>query len=556
MQYRHHEPSSEEPRLRELQGTRSIPSSVRPEVARTGQRRWLRCSTRTALGALLRVSLTVLLTRPATAAPAAVPTPAIPTAAAARPAPPYQAGSTTFCVVDNKRGFDEAGGVSGGRRLLVVEAWYPIDAAVAERQPLSKYGDYFAGDRELLERTQRALLRRSGVAEAAVESHLELARAQFDLLRGSHRNAPLARSSKPFPLVIYSHGTLQQRFSNDVLAEELARNGYVVLAPEHTGNDSLAPLGTFCAAELARNGVKPAALAQSANFDAARGEYAGQRLEPFFLTNASSPQEGSLSPAEVALTLDRVGDYRAVLDAARRRYRGRVLVRPRSVGLVGYSRGAMHGLVGAELLPEIGASALIVGGTPLAFYARDAQAAPINAALARASRGKRRVLDRLTKPLLEIIGGEDSRRKGTSDVAATIGVYPKPTAQDPSPLVTHGLAQLEDGVFGALVKIDRLEHADLVDDPFVVAYRAPEGEKRAGAFDPATAYVSRPLAERQAIRDHFVLALFNRFIAPRASRSRRAAAQREPLPNPFSEKGVLVEINVPTAPTAQNRNPE
>jgi hypothetical protein len=153
------------------------------------------------------------------------------------------------------------------------------------------------------------------------------------------------------------------------------------------------------------------------------------------------------------------------------------------------------------------------------------------------------VLDRLTKPLLEIIGGEDSRRKGTSDVAATIGVYPKPTAQDPSPLVTHGLAQLEDGVFGALVKIDRLEHADLVDDPFVVAYRAPEGEKRA-------------LAERQAIRDHFVLALFNRFIAPRASRSRRAAAQREPLPNPFSEKGVLVEINVPTAPTAQNRNPE
>lgn len=470
-----------------------------------------------------------------------------------RPAPRYQAGSTTFCVVDSKRGFDAAGGLSGGRRLLVVEAWYPIDLAVAERQPLSKYGDYFAGDRALLERTQRALLRRSGVAEAALEPYLELARAQFDLVRGSHRDAPMARSTRPFPLVIYSHGTLQQRFSNDTLAEELARSGYVVLAPEHTGDDSLAPLGTYCAAELARRGVKPASLAHSPNFDAEHGDYAGQPLEPYFLMDEARPREGTLHPAEVALTLDRVADYRAVLHAARRRYRGRVLVRPRSVGLVGYSRGAMHGLVGAELLPEIGASALLVGGTPLALYARDAQAAPINAALARATRGKRRVLDRLTKPVLEIIGSEDTLRKGTSELAAQLGAYPRPSAANPSPLVTHGQAQLDEGVFGALVTVERLEHADLVDDPFVVAYQAPEGEKRAGAFDPAATYVSRPLAERQAIRDHFVLALFERFIARRAPRSRSGAAQGEPFANPFSERGVQLETSLSSAPGAQNR---
>jgi dienelactone hydrolase len=520
------------------------------------QRHWLTRAALTLLGASSLLSSAVASAEPAVAAPAvpapspAEKTPTVP--AAPRPAHRYEAGSTTFCVVDNKRGFDEAGGVSGGRRVIVVEAWYPIDPAVAERQPLGKYGDYFGGDRELLERTQRTLMQRSGLAAAAIESNLEIARAQFDLVRGSHRNAPLARSNKPFPLVLYSHGTLQQRFSNDSLAEKLARNGYVVLAPEHTGNDSLAPLGTFCAAELARSGVKPASLASNPNFDAARGEYAGQRLEPFFVTNKARPEEGTISPAEVALTLDRVGDYRAVLDAARRRYRGRVLVRPRSVGLIGYSRGAMHGLVGAELLPEIGASALLVGGTPLAFYARDAQAAPINAALARASRGKRRVLDHLTKPVLEIIGGEDSRRKSTSDVAATIGVYPKPTAENPSPMVAHDLAQLDEGVFGAMIKVARLEHADLVDDPFVVAYRAPEGEKRPGAFDPAVPYVSRPLAERQAIRDHFILALFDRFIAPRAARSRNDAAQREPLPNPFSENGVLVETNLPGSQTARN----
>jgi hypothetical protein len=219
---------------------------------------------------------------------------------------------------------------------------------------------------------------------------------------------------------------------------------------------------------------------------------------------------------------------------------------------VGYSRGAVHGLVGAELLPEIGASALLVGGTPLAFYARDAQAAPINAALARASRGRRRVLDRLTKPVLQIIGAEDSRRKSTSELAASMGVYPPPTAANPNPLVAHELAQLEEGVFGALVTVERLEHADLVDDPFVVASRAPEAEKRSGAFDPATAYVSRPLAERQAIRDHFVLAVLDRFIGKRTARPRNEAAQREPLANPFSENGVQLETNLPGAPTARN----
>lgn len=547
MQERHDEPSSRESRLMVLHDEPGQRAQHRP--AASPLRRRLLGAARPLRSAIVRIGTTALLSLAVFLLQMSLAGAAEPTR---RPAPRYQAGSTTFCVVDNERGFDEAGGIYGGRRLLVVEAWYPIDPAVAERQPLSKYGDYFAGDRELLERTQRALLRRSGVAEAELEPHLELARAQFDLVRGSHRNAPLARSSRPFPLVIYSHGALQQRFSNDTLAEELARNGYVVLAPEHTGNDSLAPLGAFCATELARPGVKPAALAQSLNFDPARGEYAGQHLEPFFLADEAQPRAGTIHPQEVALTLDRVADYRAVLDAARRRYRGRVRVRPRSVGLVGYSRGAMHGLVGAELLPEIGASALLVGGTPLAFYARDAQAGPINASLARASRGKRRVLDRLTKPVLELIGAEDTRRKSTSELAARIGVYPQPTAANPSPLVTHGLAQLDEGVFGALVTVQRLEHADLVDDPFVVAYRAPEGQKRPGAFDPSAAYVSRPLSERQAIRDHFVLALLDRFIAPRAARVRNDAAQREPFANPFSESGVLLETNLPSAPTAQN----
>jgi len=469
-----------------------------------------------------------------------------PGVAAAPTSARYAAGSTTFCVVDPSRGFDEAGGVREGQRLLVVEAWYPVDPqAVTGRAP-SQFGDYFAGDRELLLRTERALLSRSGIAGAALEANLELAKVQFDVPRGSHRNATLARGDQAFPLVIYSHGTLQQRFSNDALAEKLAQNGYIVLAPEHTGNDALAPLGTFCKPELARPGVTPASLAENPNFDAAHGDYSGQRLEPFFVVGSPRPESGTISPVEVALTLDRVADYRAVLQAARQRYGGRVALGSGSVGLVGYSRGAMHGLVGAELLPEIGASVSIVGGTPLGFYARDAQAAPINSALSKASRGKRRVLDHLTKPVLEIIGAEDTRRKATSDVAASIGVYPTPSASNPSPIVKDSLARLGPNVFGALVRVNDLEHGDLVDDPFVIAYRAPAGQKRPGAFDPKLSYTSRPVAERQAIRDYFVLALLERFIRPGAARPAPVTA----LPNPFAARGVQVELRASKAAPA------
>ena len=60
--------------------------------------------------------------------------------------------------------------------------------------------------------------------------------------------------------------------------------------------------------------------------------------------------------------------------------------------------------------------------------------------------------------------------------------------------------------FGALVSIADIDHFDLVDDPFVVAYRAEGGTTRPGAFDASKQYVLRPLSERQQIRDHFVVA--------------------------------------------------
>jgi dienelactone hydrolase len=455
----------------------------------------------------------------------------------------FEAGSTTFCVLDPSRGFDDAAGVTDGQRLVIVEAWYPIEPRATRHHPQATFADYFARDRELMLRTERTLLSRSGFAEEVIVQNLVIAEQVFDTPRGSFRDAPLSRHGGPFPVVLYSHGTLQQRFTNDSLAESLAREGYIVLAPEHTGNDALAPLGQFCPGELAAPGVVGEALLADPDYDSARGEYSGDRLEPFFLVGDPDPTSGTINPVEVAVTLDRVGDYRAVLADARTRFHGRALIEAGRVGLIGYSRGAMHGLVGAEVLAEIGASVAFVGGTPLAFYERDAQAAPINAALEQATGGARNVLDRVTKPVLEIIGGEDTRRKATTDIAAAIGVYPAPTADNPSPIVADGFARLRDS-FGVLVRVSAIEHFDFVDDPFVVAYRAPGGATRAGGFDPTTTYVSRAVSERAAIRDHFVRELFERFLPPPGASRVPSAA---PVDNPFDSLGVDVEVHQ-TAP--------
>ncbi len=454
--------------------------------------------------------------------------------------PQYVAGSKTLCVVDDSRGFDETGGIIDGKRLILVEAWYPADPKAARGQALARFGDYFAGDRELLLRTERALLTTSGFAPAVVEANMLLAPAQFDVERGSYRDLPLARRGGPFPVIVYSHGTLQQRFTNDSMAENLARRGYIVLAPEHTGNDALAALGAYCPEELAEPGVKPSGLDANPAFDAARGEYRGQTFDPFFLLGNPEPATGTINPKEVALTLDRVGDYRATLDAARRHFGRRANIQRGKVGLIGYSRGGMHGLVGAELLPEIGASVSFVGGTPLLFYTRDEQAAPINDALSRASRGRRDELSRLTKPVLELIGGEDSRRKASTDVAAAIGVYPTPSQANPSPIVQDTFDNL-DRTFGVLVQVSNIDHFDLVDDPFVIAYRARGGITRTGAFDPTKTYVTREVAERQAIRDHFVIEMFDRFIAKAAGRKGPGGGFK----NPFAGQGVTEEVNAP-----------
>ncbi len=104
---------------------------------------------------------------------------------------PYRVGRQTFAYVDFER----------ENRLLVMDAWYPVDAADVGDEPLSFYDLVFT----------------------TLDSEVAL-------------NAPPVSSDGPFPLVVFSHGSQGIRFQSFFLTEALASHGFIVVAPDHQGN--------------------------------------------------------------------------------------------------------------------------------------------------------------------------------------------------------------------------------------------------------------------------------------------------------------------------------
>ncbi|NNF16614.1 MAG: alpha/beta fold hydrolase [Gammaproteobacteria bacterium] len=104
---------------------------------------------------------------------------------------PYRVGRTTLSYIDGDR--DD--------RPVVMDVWYPVDAADAAGVAPSTYDLVFA----------------------ALESPVALA-------------TPAVSQNGPFPLLLFSHGNLGIRFQSFFLTEALASHGYIVVAPDHAGN--------------------------------------------------------------------------------------------------------------------------------------------------------------------------------------------------------------------------------------------------------------------------------------------------------------------------------
>ena len=114
--------------------------------------------------------------------------------------------------------------LSAGERSLQVEVWYPADAtaapAAAQGHPIAEFVPEGA-DRVAFE----GLLAKLSPA-GQIGTRLQTSSAL---------DGPLAAGG-PFPLLVFSHCHSCTRFSAFSVAEHLASHGFIVAAPDHTGN--------------------------------------------------------------------------------------------------------------------------------------------------------------------------------------------------------------------------------------------------------------------------------------------------------------------------------
>ena len=118
--------------------------------------------------------------------------------------------------------------VTDSARTLVTEVWYPAVDEAAE-MPRDVVRNFFGNwDEEVL-----AMLEAEGVPPEEIEN--------FDQETGSARDAPIRTENAPYPMILFSHGNAGVRFQSFTLCEYLASHGFIVIAPDHTGNSLVAP---------------------------------------------------------------------------------------------------------------------------------------------------------------------------------------------------------------------------------------------------------------------------------------------------------------------------
>jgi dienelactone hydrolase len=112
---------------------------------------------------------------------------------------------------------------SQAHRDLMVYLWYP-----SPRKDVATKGEYLPGAKQM-NATPEVQSAMKGdfetlwplVVSGSITSHAD-------------RNAPVARTQAPFPVVIFSHGNGGTSFGYTSLIEDLVSHGYVVAAVEHT----------------------------------------------------------------------------------------------------------------------------------------------------------------------------------------------------------------------------------------------------------------------------------------------------------------------------------
>ncbi|MGA5823694.1 alpha/beta hydrolase family protein [Kitasatospora sp. NPDC094028] len=211
----------------------TTPMDTTPVARRTGPTRRRMLGAALALGAVAPLGLA----RTASAAPAPAPA-SSGTGSTARltltaPTGPFPVGMVPLHLRDESRLDPNAR--PGKFRELMATVWYPARAADADAYPLAPW---------MTDGALKALLDDIGFP-------LPLSLAP---LTAGHQGAPVHRTGRPLPVVLYSHGAGGHRGEHTIGVQELASHGFAVVTVDHT-HDGITefPDGTV----VTRDGVAP-----------------------------------------------------------------------------------------------------------------------------------------------------------------------------------------------------------------------------------------------------------------------------------------------------------
>lgn len=285
------------------------------------------------------------------------------------PATPFAVGSTTLFIHDESRAFDSVAGVNTGIRTLVTELWYPVAHAEVVGHPRATYGDYVFGNRTVHQQmmTQTTFFHmtpasvREGVSQQQIEAAIE---ELFHRERNSYTDAPLVATENALPVVVMTHGDAGSRYNMETVCEYLAAHGYVVIAPEHTGNSPFAMTG----ADPALGPDGDAEFQETMSGVLALLDENGVYGSPDTYGQSYTPLSADRESPEFTVNLDnsllqRLGDLRATLAEldelqAHGRFAGRLNLS--RIGLVGRSFGGATTLVGLGMEPRFTAGFSVV----------------------------------------------------------------------------------------------------------------------------------------------------------------------------------------------------
>ena len=384
--------------------------------------------------------------------------------------PPFAVGSTTLFIHDPSRGFDEAAGVATGLRILITEVWYPVRrSAIDPSLRRAVHGDYVFGNRAVHElmMTQTTFFHLTpdtvveGVDQAAIDAAID---ELFTRPRNSLTDAPIDGEAGPFPVVVMSHGDAGSRYNMETVCEHLAANGYVVIAPEHTGNSPYSMIGRDPALGAGGGtGEQLLRLAEVVDLLDERGVYGapdnyGQSYTPL---GADRSSLAFLQGLDAAL-LQRVRDLGATLDELQRMNEAGFFAGAldlQRIGLMGRSFGGATTLAALSLEDRFAAGLVVAApSTPDLRAALPAEAlAPPGVASVVLSADGHYGLGEISKPTLLLSGAEDTLIIGLAANMAKAAGSPPPTPENPFPVLRQAFD--ETGAPAVWALLDNANHA-------------------------------------------------------------------------------------------------